>query len=216
MLIGRRREPLEALVRQIEAAGRHRLAAPGRRQQLRRRRRRRGRRARALGAHRRARQQRGHRRGEAVPRDRGRELGRDSGHEPPRRVPDGAARRPRAGRGGGGSIVHIASIDASGGDGPYASYNASKAGLLGLNRTMALELGPHGVRVNCVSPGFTHTEMTEVGVPPGMMDYLVRPLRPRPAAPARAPGRRSRRRARSSPPTTRRRSRASTSPSTAA
>jgi NAD(P)-dependent dehydrogenase (short-subunit alcohol dehydrogenase family) len=74
---------------------------------------------------------------------------------------------------GGGAIVHIASIDASGGDGPYASYNASKAGLLGLNRTMALELGPHGVRVNCVSPGFTHTEMTEVGVPPGMMDYLV-------------------------------------------
>jgi NAD(P)-dependent dehydrogenase (short-subunit alcohol dehydrogenase family) len=73
---------------------------------------------------------------------------------------------------GGGVIVHIASIDASGGDGPYASYNASKAGLLGLNRTMALELGPHGVRVNCVSPGFTHTEMTEVGVPPGMMDYL--------------------------------------------
>jgi NAD(P)-dependent dehydrogenase (short-subunit alcohol dehydrogenase family) len=74
---------------------------------------------------------------------------------------------------GGGSIVHIASIDASGGDGPYASYNASKAGLLGLNRTMALELGPHGVRVNCVSPGFTHTEMTEVGVPPAAMDYLL-------------------------------------------
>jgi NAD(P)-dependent dehydrogenase (short-subunit alcohol dehydrogenase family) len=74
---------------------------------------------------------------------------------------------------GGGSIVHIASIDASGGDGPYASYNASKAGLLGLNRTMALELGPHGVRVNCVSPGFTHTEMTEVGVPPEAMDYLL-------------------------------------------
>jgi NAD(P)-dependent dehydrogenase (short-subunit alcohol dehydrogenase family) len=75
---------------------------------------------------------------------------------------------------GGGSIVHIASIDASGGDGPYASYNASKAGLLGLSRTMALELGPHGVRVNCVSPGFTHTEMTEVGVPDGTMDYLLR------------------------------------------
>jgi NAD(P)-dependent dehydrogenase (short-subunit alcohol dehydrogenase family) len=73
---------------------------------------------------------------------------------------------------GGGSIVHIASIDASVGDGPYASYNASKAGLLGLSRTMALELGPHGVRVNCVSPGFTHTEMTEVGVPAGLMEYL--------------------------------------------
>jgi len=74
---------------------------------------------------------------------------------------------------GGGSIIHIASIDASGGDGPYASYNASKAALLGLNRTMALELGPSGIRVNCVSPGFTHTEMTEVGVPDGAMDYLL-------------------------------------------
>ena len=75
--------------------------------------------------------------------------------------------------GGGGTIVHIASIDASGGDGPYASYNASKAGLLGLNRTMAFELAPHGIRVNCVSPGFTHTEMTESAVPPELMDYLV-------------------------------------------
>lgn len=74
---------------------------------------------------------------------------------------------------GGGSIVHISSIDASGGDGPYASYNASKAGLLGLSRTMAFELAPHGIRVNCVSPGFTHTEMTESAVPPEMMDYLV-------------------------------------------
>ena len=44
-------------------------------------------------------------------------------------------------RAGGGVILHNASIDASGGDGPFASYNASKAGLLGLNRTMALELG---------------------------------------------------------------------------
>jgi NAD(P)-dependent dehydrogenase (short-subunit alcohol dehydrogenase family) len=73
---------------------------------------------------------------------------------------------------GGGAIVHIASIDASGGDGPYASYNASKAALLGLNRTMALELAEHGIRVNCVSPGFTHTEMTESAVPPELMDYL--------------------------------------------
>jgi NAD(P)-dependent dehydrogenase (short-subunit alcohol dehydrogenase family) len=75
--------------------------------------------------------------------------------------------------GGGGVILHIASIDASGGDGTYASYNASKAGLLGLNRTMALELARHGIRVNCVSPGFTHTEMTERAVSPALMDYLV-------------------------------------------
>ncbi|MFN8187231.1 MAG: SDR family oxidoreductase [Gaiellales bacterium] len=74
---------------------------------------------------------------------------------------------------GGGVILHIASIDASGGDGPYASYNASKAGLLGLNRTMAMELATHGIRVNCVSPGFTHTDMTEEAVPPELMDYLA-------------------------------------------
>ena len=76
-------------------------------------------------------------------------------------------------RAGSGAIVHIASIDASGGDGPYASYNASKAALLGLNRTMALELAPHGIRVNCVSPGFTHTAMTEEAVPPELMEMLL-------------------------------------------
>ena len=73
---------------------------------------------------------------------------------------------------GGGAIVHNASIDASGGDGPFAAYNASKAALLGLNRTMALELAEHGIRSNCVSPGFTHTEMTEKAVGPEMMSYL--------------------------------------------
>jgi NAD(P)-dependent dehydrogenase (short-subunit alcohol dehydrogenase family) len=73
---------------------------------------------------------------------------------------------------GGGVILHTASIDASGGDGPYAAYNASKAGLLGLNRTMALELAEHQIRSNCVSPGFTHTAMTEKAVGPELMAYL--------------------------------------------
>jgi NAD(P)-dependent dehydrogenase (short-subunit alcohol dehydrogenase family) len=73
---------------------------------------------------------------------------------------------------GGGVILHNASIDASGGDGPFASYNASKAGLLGLNRTMALELAQHAIRVNAVSPGFTHTDMTEKAVGPKLMEYL--------------------------------------------
>jgi NAD(P)-dependent dehydrogenase (short-subunit alcohol dehydrogenase family) len=73
---------------------------------------------------------------------------------------------------GGGVILHTASIDASGGDGPYAAYNASKAGLLGLNRTLALELAAHGIRSNCVSPGFTHTVMTEKAVGPELLEYL--------------------------------------------
>src|ERR1051326_1274672 len=70
---------------------------------------------------------------------------------------------------GGGVILHTASIDASGGDGPYVAYNAAKAGLIGLSRTMAMELAPHGIRSNCVSPGFTHTEMTEKAVGPRLM-----------------------------------------------
>jgi len=73
---------------------------------------------------------------------------------------------------GGGVILHNISIDASGGDGPFASYNASKAALLGLNRTMALELAEHGIRVNGVSPGFTHTDMTEKAVGPKLIAYL--------------------------------------------
>jgi meso-butanediol dehydrogenase/(S,S)-butanediol dehydrogenase/diacetyl reductase len=73
---------------------------------------------------------------------------------------------------GGGAIVHNASIDASGGDGPFAAYNASKAGLLGLSRTMALELARCGIRSNCVSPGFTQTEMTEKAVGAERIDYL--------------------------------------------
>lgn len=74
---------------------------------------------------------------------------------------------------GGGVILHTASIDASGGDGPFAAYNASKAGLLGLNRTMALELAQYGIRSNCVSPGVTNTEMTAQAAGPGLMKYLT-------------------------------------------
>ena len=72
----------------------------------------------------------------------------------------------------GGVILHNISIDALGGDGAFASYNASKAALLGLNRTMALELAQYGIRVNGVSPGFTHTDMTERAVGPKLMAYL--------------------------------------------
>ena len=72
----------------------------------------------------------------------------------------------------GGVILHNISIDALGGDGSFASYNASKAALLGLNRTMALELAQYGIRVNGVSPGFTHTDMTERAVGPKLMAYL--------------------------------------------
>ncbi|HET9316297.1 MAG TPA: SDR family oxidoreductase [Vicinamibacteria bacterium] len=61
---------------------------------------------------------------------------------------------------GGASVVFISSINAERGKAGQASYAASKAGLIGLARTAALELGRHGVRVNCVSPGWIDTPMT--------------------------------------------------------
>ena len=40
-----------------------------------------------------------------------------------------------------------------------AAYNASKAGVVLLTKTMAIELAPHDIRVNCVSPGFIRTDL---------------------------------------------------------
>jgi 3-oxoacyl-[acyl-carrier protein] reductase len=61
--------------------------------------------------------------------------------------------------GGGGAIVNMASTNALGGEQDFADYNASKGGVLQLTRTMAVELGPLGVRVNCVCPGFIDTPL---------------------------------------------------------
>ncbi|MEU6847325.1 SDR family oxidoreductase [Streptomyces sp. NPDC046716] len=63
-------------------------------------------------------------------------------------------------RGGGGSIVNISSINAIRGYRGVAVYAAAKAGLEGLGRSMARELGPQGVRVNTLTPGFFDSDMT--------------------------------------------------------
>jgi acetoacetyl-CoA reductase/3-oxoacyl-[acyl-carrier protein] reductase len=62
--------------------------------------------------------------------------------------------------GGGGSVVLIASINGERGKFGQANYAAAKAGLIGLGRTAARELGRFGVRVNLVAPGWVDTEMT--------------------------------------------------------
>jgi NAD(P)-dependent dehydrogenase (short-subunit alcohol dehydrogenase family) len=74
---------------------------------------------------------------------------------------------------GGGAIVHIASIDALGADGTQAAYNAAKAGLLGLSRTMAMELAPHGIRSTVVNPGYVATQLTRDYVGEEMFDYMT-------------------------------------------
>lgn len=56
-------------------------------------------------------------------------------------------------RGRGGAIVNMASTNALEGESGYAHYDASKAGIAMLTRTMAIELGPHGIRVNALCPG---------------------------------------------------------------
>jgi len=60
---------------------------------------------------------------------------------------------------GGGAIVNIASITGQAGSPLIASYAAAKAGVINLTQTAASELRPHGVRVNCVMPGFIGTEL---------------------------------------------------------
>jgi 3-oxoacyl-[acyl-carrier protein] reductase len=61
-------------------------------------------------------------------------------------------------RSGGGSIVNISTVGIYHGSNQLAHYNSSKAGLIGLTRTAARELGPLGIRVNAIAPGATATE----------------------------------------------------------
>ena len=66
---------------------------------------------------------------------------------------------PRMRERGGGSIVNVASIQANLTQAGAFPYAAAKAGVLGLTRSLALEEGPFGVRVNAVSPGYTRTRL---------------------------------------------------------
>ena len=61
-------------------------------------------------------------------------------------------------RRGAGSVVNIASLHATLTAEDAFPYAAAKAGLLGLTRSLALDLGPQGIRVNAVSPGWTRSE----------------------------------------------------------
>jgi NAD(P)-dependent dehydrogenase (short-subunit alcohol dehydrogenase family) len=61
----------------------------------------------------------------------------------------------------GASVVNVASIHATLTSPGMFPYAAAKAGLVGMTRSLALDLGPDGIRVNAVSPGFTRTRLVE-------------------------------------------------------
>lgn len=67
---------------------------------------------------------------------------------------------PHLQRNGDGRIVNIASTEGIGGSAYVSPYTASKHGVIGLSRSLAVELGPRGVTVNVVCPGPIHTGMT--------------------------------------------------------
>lgn len=61
----------------------------------------------------------------------------------------------------GGSIINITSVVGIKGNAGQANYAASKAGIIGFTKSVALELGSRGIRCNAIAPGFIETEMTE-------------------------------------------------------
>lgn len=79
--------------------------------------------------------------------------------------------------GGGGSIVNVASIEASRAAPMFAVYAACKAGMVNFTRTMAVELGEHGIRVNAIARDQTRTPGL-AGVRTGPVDPSVLPTRP--------------------------------------
>ncbi|MCP4004283.1 MAG: SDR family oxidoreductase [bacterium] len=69
---------------------------------------------------------------------------------------------PHLQRGGAGRIVNIASTEGLGATALGSPYTASKHGVVGLTRSLAVELGDQGVTVNCICPGPINTGMTQV------------------------------------------------------
>ena len=66
----------------------------------------------------------------------------------------------------GGRVLNISSVLGRFGVAGYAAYSASKHGVIGLTRTLALELAPRQITVNALVPGWVETEMARDGIPP--------------------------------------------------
>jgi NAD(P)-dependent dehydrogenase (short-subunit alcohol dehydrogenase family) len=79
---------------------------------------------------------------------------------------------PRLRQAGGGRIVLVGSINGSRGKFGTSAYSASKAGLIGLARSVARETGRFGIRVNVVEPGWVKTPLTDA-LPREIVDQAV-------------------------------------------
>lgn len=71
-----------------------------------------------------------------------------------------------------GSIINISSVVGRRGNPGQANYAAAKAGLIGLTKSLARELGPRGVRVNAIAPGYVTTDMT-AGLPDELKNKIL-------------------------------------------
>ena len=77
-----------------------------------------------------------------------------------------------------GSIISMSSVVGVSGNAGQCNYSASKAGLIGLTKSIAKEMGPRGIRANCIAPGFIISEMT-AALPDDVREQWVKtiPLR---------------------------------------
>jgi NAD(P)-dependent dehydrogenase (short-subunit alcohol dehydrogenase family) len=73
-----------------------------------------------------------------------------------------------------GRIVSVASLNSTLAGRNTTAYNVSKAGVLMLTRSMAVDLAPHGIVVNCVAPGWVRTPMTTQAITPEFEQHLGR------------------------------------------
>ena len=71
-----------------------------------------------------------------------------------------------------GSIINMSSVVGIKGNAGQANYAASKAGIIGFTKSVALELGSRGIRCNAIAPGFIATEMTESLDPKVLQGWL--------------------------------------------
>jgi 3-oxoacyl-[acyl-carrier protein] reductase len=74
-----------------------------------------------------------------------------------------------------GRIIHITSVVGASGNPGQANYAAAKAGVAGMTRALARELGSRGITVNCVAPGFIETDMT-ANLPPEQQKALLQQI----------------------------------------